>query len=905
MRPEHWLYTLPLRLRSLFRHQKVEQELNEELQFHVEQKTQEFIAKGLSSQEARCAALREFGGLEQSKENCRDTRRVNFIEDLLQDLRYAGRLLRRSPGLSVVAVLTLALGIGANTAIFGMVNAVLLGPLPYQNPDRLIYFNLGDPKHGGYDDHISVADFLDWRRQNHVFENLAAYQGAFFTLTGVSEPQRFFGTFITANWLPTLGINVAMGRNFLPEEESPGHNTVAILSHDLWTHQLGGDPNILGKTFTLNGQPFTVIGILPASVRFSSPLYTNADIFAPFVLANSASDRTILNRTHAMARLKPGVSLQQAQAEMAEIAETLQSEYPETNKYRGVLLTTFAEEAADTQPTPRRMHESLWVMLGAVGFVMLMACANVASLLLARGLTRQREFVMRIAMGSSRSRMIRQLLTESVLLFLCGGAAGLAIAEWSKVLITKTMNTYLEGRTLALDSRVFLFCFGVSLLTGLLFGLAPAMQSVKVNLNDAMRESGGTSSSSWRGNRVRSSLIVLELSLATILLIGFGLLTRSFLHVLNSAPGFNPTNVLTISGSLDQQKYGAVPQRLAFIRNTLDQVRQLSGVQSAGIADSIPLMGANSTRFAIEGQQPLVPGERGAEVRIVTVTPGFFQTLGISLRYGRDFNEHDSEGAPGVAIVNETFARQYFPGQTPVGKQLQLEDSRNGWNEIVGVISDVRQRNMDEDIVPIVYRSWYQLAPSSDLTVAVRATASAELQNIGAGLRSKLRTLDKDQVWEPVISMQQVIDESESVSMRRPIVVLLGMFGALALTLAVVGIYGVLSYSVAERTKEIGIRTALGAQASTILKMVLRETLALIAVGLSTGILVALGLTSFLPTGPIGWTGAAIHLYGISRTDAVTYCGVSLMLASIALLASYLPARRATKVDPLVALRYE
>ncbi|HEY2547302.1 MAG TPA: ABC transporter permease [Candidatus Acidoferrum sp.] len=904
MRPQHWLYTIPLRLRSLFRRSHVEQELSEELQFHVEKKTQEYVNAGLSAVEARRRALREFGGIEQSKENSRDARRVNLIEDFLQDLRYAGRLLHRSPGLAVVAVLTLALGIGANTAIFGMVNAVLLGPLPYQEPDRLIYFYTGDPKRG-FDDHISVADFLDWKRQNHVFENLAAYQGAFFTLTGVSEPQRFFGTFITANWLPTLGVNIALGRNFLPEEQNPGSDAVVILSNGFWTHRLSADPNVLGKKLTLNGQPFTVVGILPAALRFSNPLYANADIFAPFVLANSSSDRTILNRTHALARLKPGVTLQQAQAEMEAIAETLQSEHADTNRYRGVMIRTMAEEAADVQPTPRRMHQSLWVMLGAVGFVMLMACANVASLLLARGSTRQREFVMRIAIGSSRSRMIRQLLTECVTLFLCGGAGGLAIAEWSKVLIAKTMNAYLEDRTLTLDSRVFLFCLGVSLLTGLLFGLAPAIQTVKVNLQDAMRESGGTSSGGWRRNRVRSTLVVLELSLATILLIGFGLVTRSFLHVLDSSPGFDPTNVLTMYGNLDQQKYGSPPQRVAFIHKTLDEVRQLPGVQSAGIADSIPLMGADVTRFSIEDEQSLIPREHGTEVRIVTVTPGFFQTLGIALRYGRGFDEHDSETAPGLAIVNETFARRYFPGQTPLGKRLKLEDSPNGWSEIVGVISDVRQRNMDEDIVPIVYRSWYQLARSSDLTVAVRVTASADLKNIGDRLRSKLRTLDKDQVWGPVMTMQQVIDESESVSMRRPVVVLLGMFGALALVLAVVGIYGVLSYSVAERTKEIGIRAALGAQASTILKMVLRETLALIGVGLSAGILVALALTSFLPTGPIGWTGAAIHLYGISRIDAVTYCGVSLILTSIALLASYLPAYRATKVDPLIALHYE
>jgi predicted permease len=892
------------RLRALFIGRRLDDEFDREVESHLTLLTEENIRQGMAPDDACRAALRAFGGVTQAKEHNREHRGLRQAEICLQDLRYAWRILRSRPGFTVVAVLTLALGIGANTAMFSVVNAVMWQELPYQSPERIAYFLVGDLAHGGFDDDISIADFVDWKRQNRVFDEMATFRGAHHLTLAADgvEPERIAGNLITANLLPVLGWNVWIGRNFLPEEEQPGHDNVVILSHQCWRRTFSADPNILGKKITLDGRPYAVVGVLPAGLRL-----WGRDVYVPFALSTFSADRGTLQYAHAVARLKPGVTMAQAQTEMANVAREIELDNPATNQYRSVKLRTLLENETDWGPTRRRMRQTLLVMLGAAGLVTLMACVNVASLLLARGLKRQKEFVMRIALGSSRARIARQLLTETLLLFLCGGAAGLVLAVTARHLMVKTTASYLNGATvdggttIALNPRIFLFSFVVSLIAGALFGLAPALQAVRVNLNDALndvvKDSGG-----WRRNRLRSTLISMEISLAMVMLVGFGLLARSFIKVMEAPQGFEPANVLTIFAGLNQEKYATPARRLEFSRKLLDEIYQMPGVRTAGIASAIPLMGGSEITFFIEGRDGA--RQTQATVRKLEVSPGYFSTFGIPLRQGRLFNDHDDETAPTVALVNETLARRYFPDESPLGKRVKIEGTRNPWCEIVGVVADAHQRNMDEDEAPLFFRPWHQ-APQTDLTAVAKINAAAGLPAAGAALRTKLHTLDKDQAWERVQTMEEVIDDSESVVLRRPIVVLLGTLGTIALLLAVVGIYGVLSYSVTERTHEIGIRMALGALPGNVVKVILRETLILLSIGLGTGLAMALALTRLLPTGAIGWSGAAIHLYGVTRTDAITYSGVILILSLVALLASYIPARRAARIDPMRALRYE
>ena len=816
---------------------------------------------------------------------------------LLQDLRYGLRMLAKDRGFTAVAVLTLALGIGANTAIFSVVNSVLLKslPFPYQDPERLVSVASGDLG-SGFGDNISLGDFEEWKTRNHVFERMAVFEGAWFTLAG-DEPQRIHGDFISADWLPTLGIQPTLGRNFEAGEEQAGRDAVVILSNDGWRRRFNADPNIVGKRLTLNDRSYTVVGILPPSFKFY-----DREIFAPLVPGSAATDHSQSSMTyHAFARLKQRVTLQQAQVEIAGIARQLELQFPVTNRGRLVWLGTVKEAATELQPTPKRMHQTLWIMFGAVGLMMLVACANISGLLLARGVTRQREFALRTALGSTRGRVIRQLLTETAVPFLAGGSAGVALAFWSRGLLAKTMASYLGDAVVAIDGRVFAFGLLVALVSGLVFGLAPARQAVSVNLNDALKDSphaiGGLSR-----NCVHSSLVITEMALALVLLISFGLLFRSFLQVEAVSLGFDPSHVITVSAGLDQPRYSGPAARIALAKSVLQKALKVPGVQTAGITDSLPLQGADGMWFVIEGRAAS-QGQQ-ATLRTVAVTPDSFRTLKIPFLQGRMFTEGDMATAPAVVVINQTLARRFFPGQSPLGKRLRMEDSPTVWREIVGVAADVRQRNLDEDSAPIVYRPWDQ-APQSNLSLAMRVASASDEPMVAAKLRRELHTVDKSQVWKQPETMDQLIYESESVSLRRPVVRLLGIFGILAALVAAVGLYGVMSYSVTQRTQEIGIRVALGADRSTILALVFKRTALLLAMGIALGIAASLLLTRLLPTGPIGWTGAAIHLYGISRTDLLTYASFSVLLALIVMIASYIPARRATKVDPIVALRYE
>jgi putative ABC transport system permease protein len=885
------------KLGALFRRRKPADDLAEEIRLHLQMEEQENLEAGMAPEEAHYAALRRFGNVTLAQERSREMWGWNSLQTLWRDLSYGVRMLAKNRGFTVVAVLTLALGIGANTAIFSVVNTVLLKSLsfPYKDPDRLLWLASGDEKNG-FGDNISLADFEEWKARNHVFERMAAFEGAWFTLAG-EEPQRIHGDLISADWLPTLGVQPVMGRNFESSEERAGNDGEVILSSDCWQRRFHADANILGRGLTLNERSYTVLGVLPRSFKFE-----DREIFAPLVPGAAANDHSEDSMSfHGFGRLKRAVALPQAQSDMAVIARQLELQFPATNRGRLVQLVSLKRAATELQPTPRRMHQTLWLMFGVVGLVMLVACANVAGLLLARGVTRRREFAVRTALGSTRGRLVRQLLTETAVLFLAGGAAGVALACWSRDLLVRTMASYLDNAAVNIDARVFVFGFVVALAAGLAFGAAPARQAAKLNLDDALKDSprirGGLARS-----RAHNSLVVGEMALALVLLIGFGLLFRSFLRVEAVSLGFDPSNVVTVSAGLDQPRYLAPTERIFLAHSVLESALKLPAVQAAGITDSLPLNGADGMWFVIESRAAS-QGQQ-AKLRTVAVTPDFFRTLRIPLLEGRMFNERDAATSPPVIVINQTLARRFFPGENPLGKRLRMGDSPTVWREIVGVVADVRQRNLDEDSAPIAYRPWNQ-APQSNLSLAVRVASAADVAGVAAQLRRELHSVDKNQVWEQPETMDQLISESESVSLRRPIVRLLGVFGTLAALLAAVGLYGAMSYAVTQQTREIGIRVALGADRSNILSFVFMRTTRVAGLGIALGIAASWALTRLLPTGPIGWTGAAIHLYGVSRTDVLTYAGFSVLLALLAMTASYVPARRALKVDPMVALRHE
>jgi predicted permease len=896
-----WIYKLPLRLRSLFRKKHVEQDLNEELRFHLEKLIEENVASGMSAEEARYAALREFGGVEQLKEECRDSWGVRMVNDLAQDVRYGIRQLQRNPGFTAVAVLTLALGIGANTAVFSVVNAVLIksSSLPYRDAGRLVEVQSGDLREG-FDDDVSLADFKVWQARSHVFQRMAAFEGAWFTLPG-EPPERVHGDLVSAGWLPTLGVQPLMGRNFDAAEEQPGHDDVAIITNDFWRRRFDGNPKIIGETLTFTDRRRTVIGVLPPDFHFE-----DREIFVPLVPGQAVFDHSENSMNfHAYARLRREVTLQQAQSEMTAIARRLELQFPATNRGRLLRLVTLKQLAAEFPPTIRRMHRTLWLLFGAVALVMLVACANVSGLLLARGFIRQREFALRTALGSGTGRMIRQLFTEILLLYACGGASGLLLAFWSRNLVVKTMGVYVGNATVTVpvrvDSRVFLFGLGVSLLSGLVFGVAPALQAVCVDLNEALKDSRRVLAG-WKRSHIHQAIVVGQMALSLVLLIGFGLLIRSFLRMESASPGFDPHDVVTISAGLEGSGYSRTSERIVLAHEIIAKAASLPAVKSAGITDSLPLEGADGMWFSTEEKS--VPKGQQPVLRTVAVTADLFRTMRIPLLEGRTFTDQDTASSPPVVVINQTFARKYFPGETPLGKRIRMEDSPLVWREIVGVIGDVKQRNLDEDSAPIAYRPWNQ-APPHELSLAVRVVAPADIPDVAKKLHDRLWSLDKTQVWGPTKTMKQLINRSESVSLRRPIVKLLGFFGILAAIIAAIGIYGLVSYSVTQRTSEIGVRVALGADRSAILALVLRQGALLTATGLGLGVTAAVGLTQLLPAGHIGWTGAAVNLYGVSRTDFLTYAGFSAFLGFVALLACYIPARRAARVDPMVALRYE
>ena len=871
--------------RNLFDKANVERELNEELRAHLDLLTEQNINDGLAPEAARRAALAELGGVEHVKEGVREVRHGRLVEDLAQDARYALRSLRKHPGFTTVAILTLALGIGANTAIFSVINTVLLRPLPYENADRLVVLGetVAERPIGG----VSYPNFVDWRNQNTVFANLAAVrQRESFNLTGSGESERLQGRLVSANFLSTLGVNPILGRDLVAEDDRPGAAPVVILSHALWQRRFGGNQQIIGQQLTLNRESYTVVGITPPEFEFG----LDADVTVPIGLSNERfSARGRDPGINTVARLKDGVSTEAAGAELNTIAARLEQQYPDTNDDRRVRLESLRETiVGDIRPT-------LLTLLGAVGLVLLIACANVANLLLARSARRQREIAIRTALGAGRRRILRQLFTESLLLALAAGVVGLLLALAGTNLLSAYVPEEIPRvREISTDVAVLAFTLGASLFTGLLFGLAPALQTSNPALTETLKE--GERNSSPGHNRTGKILIVTEVALTLVLLVGAGLLVKSFWHLMRVDPGFNPQNLLAL-----QVAVNARPDEGPRVANFLDQlqerVKRLPGVESVSISNGLPFEGANWPAFVIEGQAPPEAGREPNGILYIT-SPDYLQTLGITLLRGRSFSSQDTPSTTPVALIDEVFARQYFQNQDPLGKRLKQTGAVEN-REIVGIVRHVEHSNLEglSSSSGEVYFSFSQI-PVERLPRFVRRVnflvrTNVDPLSLAQPVRNQISALDKDQAVFNVRTMEQAL--AKSVSARRFSMILLTVFAALALILAAVGIYGVISYSVAQRTREVGIRMALGAQTTDVLKLVVRDGLKLVVIGVLVGLGGAVMLTRLMAT----------LLFGVTPTDGLTYGAVTVVLIGVALVACLIPARRATKVDPLVALRFE
>ncbi|HZI94749.1 MAG TPA: ABC transporter permease [Patescibacteria group bacterium] len=828
------------------------------------------------------------------------------MDRLSQDLRHGLRTLMRNPGFTIVAVLILAIGIGANSAIFSVINAVLLEPLPFADPDRLALLWGSKPAQDWPQLPLSQPNFIDIRDQSRSFERMASWTFTRFNLTGQDQPEEVQTGIVNASLFPILGVRPILGREFRPEEDQPGAAPVAILSHSLWQRRFSASREALGKPLILDGRSYQIIGVLPAGFRFAS-FPKDTEIWIPFGLDPFDGRKYARgsNSLWVIGRLKTGVTMDQAQAELAAISSGLAQKHAEFNKGWSVTAVPLREQVVGSSRT------ALMVLFGAVGFVMLIACANVANLLLSRGAARQTELAIRAALGASRRRLVGQLLTESVLLSVIGGLMGLLVAVWGvDLLSTLRFSTpslfvpYVIARDqIALDFRVVAFTLGLSVFTGLLFGLAPALQASRPDLNTALKHSGVRSGSARRGI-ARHALVVVEVALSMTLLIGAGLMLRSLVKLQSVDPGFRSDNLMTMSVNLSPSRYPEDTQVSAFFDQVVARVGALPGVVSAAAVEYLPLSGMDgSTGFFIDGRPIPTPADN-VQTHYRSTTPGYFRTMGVSLLKGREFSDADDARSSRVAIINETMARRFWPGEDPIGRRIALNfeamrfyrdrppelDLAKGMREIVGVVADVRHSRLDGDSFAEMYVPHSQ-KPGREMTLVVRCTGAQE--GIASAVRRQVLALDKDQPVSGIGTMQRLLE----VSMAQPRynTLLFGLFGAIALVLASVGVYGVISFSVTQRTREIGIRMALGARRADVLRMVISEGARLALTGVVIGLVAALGLTRVL-------SGL---LFEVSPTDPWTFAGITLLLCSVASVACWLPAHRATKIDPMNALRHE
>jgi putative ABC transport system permease protein len=857
---------------------RAERELDEEIRAHIEIEVEQNIESGMTEQEARYAAQRTFGNVSLAKEDSRTIWGLRYLEVLWQDLHYGVRMLINRPTFTVFAIIALSLGIGINSAIFSVVNAVLLRPLPFSDPDRLVQLRemsqkVGEPVP------VSPPNFIDWKTQSSTFEQIAAYHGQGFTLTGVDEAERVLGVRVSSDFLPLLGIKPILGRNFSAEEDRAGKEQVLILTHSFWQRRFGSDPGIIGKDLILNGQNFTVIGIMPPG--FNYPRDETLAFWTP--LAPDSNPSRGSHYLTVIARLKSNVTSAQAQREMDVIAKRLEERYRNTNTGNGVIISSLHEQ------TVGEIRPTLLVLFGVVLLVLLIACANVANLQLVRTLPRQREIAIRMALGADRLRVIRQLLTENILLSVIGGMLGLLLALWGvELLLALGPENIPRLKEINIDYRVFGFTFALSVITGIVFGLAPAMQTFKINLNDQLKE-GGRSMADGSQKHFRSTLVVFEIAISLVLLIGAGLMIKSFGYLIGTDPGFKSNNLLTMTIFLPKAKYPENRRVADFFSQVLQKGESVPGIDSIGLTSQIPLNGTEWTNsFDIEGRPPLAPGKDNfSDLR--WISPGYFKTMGIPFIKGRQFTDRDVAEAPGVVIINQSMARKFFPDEDPIGKRLTIAYNHNISVEIVGVVGDIRP-GVDSEPAPEMYLSYLQ-TPVRALYLVVRT--SVEPTAIVATIRKQVSSIDKEQPISNIRSMDQVF--ASSIAQRRFNTLLFGIFAAMALILAAIGIYGVISFFVTQRRHEIGIRMALGAQRIDVIKLVMRQGIVLSLIGVAIGICAALVFTRVLSS----------LLFGITATDPIIFLVIPTILVGVALSASYIPAWRATRIDPMIAIRYE
>jgi putative ABC transport system permease protein len=875
-----------IRARSLLRRHDAENEMNDELGFHREQQLQKYARSGLTEPEARRRVTMEFGGLDQVKEECRDARGVRMMETLLQDLRYGLRTLRNSPGFTAVALLTLALGIGANTAIFSILYGVLLRPLPYKEAARLIVLHETTPKVGLVS--VSYPNFLDWRAQSRAFSEMAAVNGVGFNLSGVDQPENITGQAVSPDFLDLLGMRPLLGRNFVASEEKPGTVPVVLLSYPLWQSHFGGNPNAVRRTVTLDGRNFTVIGVLPPEFRWIE----RTDVLEPIGARAgdpAYNDRGDRGDAVVIGRLAPGVGFMQARAEMEGITSRLANAYPATNDQCGVALEPVREVFVG------EIRLAVLVLFAAVTFVLLIACANVANLFLMRGAGRARELALRMAIGATRGRIIAQLLAESFILTSLGGFAGMALAVAAIHGLGRLIPPdMLAGANIDLHGPALLFTAAVVTVAAFVFGLMPAVHSTKGNVQSELKEGGRTASLGAGASRWRSILVIAEVALALILLVGAGLMMKSLYRLFSVDAGIRAERVLTMQMSLRTAQYDKVPVILNFWDQVLGRVRAFPGVQAAALGTGIPLTDDHSrTDITIEGMALPKPGSfPHPDVHIVS--PGYVSALGVQLLRGRTFTDMDRESAPRVAMINVRMARQFFPARDPVGQRFIFGHPSSKhppqWLTIVGVVGDTKLYGLANPSRLEIYVPFHQDVTGSMVLIVKSASDPGALTS---AVRGVVASIDKNQPVFAVATMQQLV--RDSVSTRRITFIVLGAFSGLSLLLAAIGIYGVISYCIAQRTQEIGIRMALGAQPGNVLRLVISQGATLTAAGVLTGILAALGLTQLMTN----------LLFSVSSADPATFAAVTVVLALVAMLAAYIPARRTLRADPMRSLRCE
>jgi putative ABC transport system permease protein len=808
-----------------------------------------------------------------------------------QDIRYGFRLLWKSPGFTLVTVLALALGIGANTAIFSVVNTVLLKPLPYPNGERIVY--IGEWSQQVPEMSVSYPNFLDWRAQQQTMEGIAGFRSANYVLTGAGEPERLDGRQVSAGFFNVLGVKPSVGRDFTPDEDKPGAQPVVLISHGFWQRRLGGDPSIINKTLQLNNESFTVVGVLPQTFEWQSPV----DVFVPLGLRADQPNMTERGNhpgMYVLGLLKPNVSVAQARADIKTIAERLAQQYPATNGGQSAVLDSLQDRAVeDIRPV-------LLILLAAVGLVLLIACTNVANLLLARAASRSKEIAIRTALGAGRLRIIRQLLTESLLLSVMGGTLGLLFAMWGIDALLAALPEDVPRLLVAgigLNKTVLAFTFAVSIVTGILFGLAPALQASKSNLNETLKDGGRTSAGAGR-QRVRNLLVVAEVAFSLLLLVSAGLLIKSFARLQQTELGFDPTNVLTLRVPLPEARYKENAQVENFWAELLQRVRALPGVESAGLTRGLPMNGGIESGVMIEGQESTNPKDATVAVNLFA-EPGYFKAMNIPLVRGRYLSEQDTKDAPLAVMVDEMFVARFFPGADPIGKRLRIGGDRAPLRTIVGVFKHMKHYGADEEGRVEIFTPYRQVpaesfaAANRSLWLAVKTKGGGDPTSLAPAIRNEVLQIDKDQPISNVGTMEEIV--AATMAPQKFLTWLLAVFAATAMLLAAIGIYGVMAYSVTQRTHEIGIRMALGAGRGDVLRMVVSQGMKLAFIGVAFGLVGAFVLTRMMSS----------LLYGVSATDPVTYAGVAALLAAVALLACLIPARKATKVDPMIALRYE